>query len=206
MQEGCRFCEIGFGVQHNTEYNQPYLRCDQYFAVPSVGGFVEGWSLICPIDHVYNLRTQYGTRTFADFVQAVVRRISEKYSIPVMFEHGSSHRGSLTSCGTDHGHLHLVPLGFSLRHEIKKCGRLWMDQRASSLAKLPSNREYLFYSEDVLSDDPIGFVHILEQPTSQFFRRLIARAVGRVAESDYRQYPFLSLAAQSQQVLAASKG
>jgi hypothetical protein len=201
MAERCRFCQIGTDPQQTEDHNRPYFKSSRYFAIPSVGGFVEGWSLVCPVEHTYNLREHYGTRSFSDCVRTVVERISLQYSLPVMFEHGSSHAGSLTGCGTDHAHLHLVPLGFSLRDEIMGSVRSWKGQHASDLAKLAPDQEYLFYSEDVFSDDPYGLVHILEQTTSQFFRRLIARALQREAELDYRRFPFLSLAARTQQSL-----
>lgn len=202
MMGHCRFCEIATVADQAADHDRPYLRDSRYFAIPSVGGLVEGWSLVCPIRHIYSMRHDYGKRFFSDFVQAVVERISSRYGTPVMFEHGSSRAGSLTSCGTDHAHLHIVPVGFSLRDEVLKSGGTWKLQPASSLSKLAPDQEYLFYSDDVTSHDPSGLVHILEQPTSQFFRRLIARALERDAESDYRQFPFLPLAARTQQSLA----
>lgn len=201
MRENCRFCEIGTGL-YGADFNRPYMQSKEYFAIPSIGGFVEGWSLLSPVDHVYNLRNRYGKPEYVEFFRSVVGRIHATYGPPIIFEHGSSHRGSLTSCGTDHAHLHIVPLGRSLSREIKKSGKVWIYRRASALAELPAEQEYLFYSDDVLGSDPIGLVHLLEEPTSQFFRRLIAGIVGRVDESDYRQYPFLSLASQTQHVLA----
>lgn len=204
MEGYCRFCEIATRAGQTTDHDRPYLKDSRYFAIPSVGGFVEGWSLVCPTEHIYSLRNHYGTRSFSDFVKAVVERISSQYGDPVMFEHGSSRAGSLTSCGTDHAHLHLVPLGFSLLDEITRSGKSWKYKRPSDLAKLASDQEYLFYSEDAASDDPNGLIHVLEQPTSQFFRKLIARVLRREAESDYRRFPFLPLAARTQQVLAVT--
>lgn len=187
-----------------ARHDVPFLQGEQYFAIPSVGGFVEGWSLVCPVEHTYNMRKYYGKPSFARFVHDVVERILSRYGNPVMFEHGSSRSGSLTSCGTDHAHLHIVPLGFSLVDEIVASGKSWISSCASDLAQLPLDKEYLFYSDDVRSNDPAGLVHVLEKPTSQFFRQIIAKTLKRESESDYRQFPLLPLAIRTRQVLAGN--
>jgi len=198
----CRFCEIHKSTGDLQQQDRPFLRTNDNFAIPTIGGLVEGWSLLCPGDHIFSLREKYGQPSFSDFVRNVVTRVTTRYVRPVIFEHGSSHAGSLTSCGTDHAHLHIVPLGFSLHGALRDSGRSWTLVRSSDISSLVKSAEYLFYSEDVLSEDPEGLIHVLEQPTSQFFRRLIATILGREAESDYRQHPLIAHAVKTQQFLA----
>lgn len=202
MTNTCRFCAIAAGSDRAADYDRPFVETNSYFAIPSVGGFVEGWSLVCPRDHVYSLRTHYKFSSFWTFVRATAERITSFYGPVIAFEHGSSHAGSLTSCGTDHGHMHIVPLGFSLIDQLKKSDRSWTQSPASSLADLGSDVEYLFYLENMNTDDPVGFTHVLQTPVSQFFRGLIARQIQCEGQSDYRRFPFLNLASKTRNVLA----
>lgn len=202
MLTQCRFCEIASRTGLEAGYDRPYVESNEYFAIPSIGGFIEGWSLICPREHILNLRQHYSKDSFQRFVRTVVERINMCYGPVVMFEHGSSCRGSPTSCGTDHGHLHVVPLRTSLVDQLMQSGKQWQQIRASNLSKLPTNDEYLFCTDDVKSEDPMGLVHVLKQPTSQFFRILVARAAQREELSDYRDFPLLPLATKTGAVLA----
>src|SRR5690242_19316755 len=96
VKDFCRFCEIHTSDQNLKEQDRPFLQTGENFAIPTIGGLVEGWSLVCPREHMFSLRTCYGQRTFSDFVRNVVTRVAIRYVKPVIFEHGSSHAGSLT--------------------------------------------------------------------------------------------------------------
>jgi len=200
----CHFCKIASKIEVEAEHDRPILESNEYFAIPSIGGFVEGWSLVCPRDHMLSLRQHYSRESFHSFLRIVTERISKCYGRVVMFEHGSSCAGSPTSCGTDHAHLHVVPLRFSLVEQLMQCGRSWQQVRASYISQIAIHDEYLFYTDDVQSNDPIGLLHVLKEPTSQFFRYFVAKALQCEEEYDYRKFPFLPLAVRTRTALAGS--
>ena len=183
----CRFCAISAGFTFHGNVDHPIFDNGSYFAIASIGALVEGWTLVVPHAHDFSLRKDYKNSAFKDAVHQVVSKVERVYGPSVLFEHGASHQGSLTSCGTDHAHLHIVPLNFSLLPEILQNDLEWNEVSVSSLASIPEHTEYLFYSENTNSDLR-GFLHILEEPISQYFRKLIASRLNKLSEADYKQH------------------
>src|SRR3546814_9508492 len=94
--------------------DRPWLLDENYAAFVSVGALVPGWSLVAPKQHVFNLSTYYSKNSFWQFVDRAVDVVERTYGRAVIFEHGSVDAESMTSCGTAHAHLHIVPLSFEL--------------------------------------------------------------------------------------------
>jgi len=190
----CRFCDIVNGKYHYSGIDEPFASNDEFIAIASIGALVEGWSLIIPKAHQLSMRTLYANYMFADLVCSVLPSIVYHYGPLIAFEHGANKEGSITACGTDHAHLHLVPMGESLLTEHERSGLQWVQCRASEIATKSGKNEYLFYcelDESEVWQDPVGHLHVLERPISQFFRHLIAKRVGRAGVSDYMQFPHL---------------
>lgn len=203
----CRFCDIAIGKYQYREIDEPFAISEEFVAVASIGALVEGWSLIIPKEHHVSMRSIYGNVAFTNFVGSVLPSLVSQYGSLIAFEHGANKKGSITACGTEHAHLHLVPLGESLLSDLQNSGMQWIQCHASEIANKSGNSEYLFYSElnsrkDWL--DPVGYLHILEQPISQYFRRLIAIRLGNTDTFDYRRFPHLDTAKQTRTVLAGS--
>jgi hypothetical protein len=203
----CCFCGIVVGKYQYTDIDEPFASNGEFVAVASIGALVEGWSLIIPKTHQLSMRNIYGRSVFADFVRSVLPPLVHRYGPLIAFEHGANKEGSITACGTNHAHLHLVPLGESLLPEIQNSGLQWAQCHASKIASQAGENEYLFYSElydKEVWQDPVGYLHVLEHPVSQFFRRLIAKRRGRAEVSDYRRFPHLDTARQTRKVLVGS--
>ena len=193
----CRFCGIVKGHYAHAAIDMPYADNDEFIAVASIGALVEGWSLIIPKLHKLSMKSFYGSNALKGILTSVVPRIHNTYGSMIAFEHGSNHQGSITSCGTDHAHLHLVPWKQSLIESLKGSDLEWSLVRASEIERQVSNKEYLFYTEILGQNnlsDPIGYLHILDKPISQFFRHLIADHCGRADESNYKEFPLLDVA------------
>ncbi|MFZ1058043.1 MAG: hypothetical protein WAP47_02500 [Candidatus Rokuibacteriota bacterium] len=200
----CRFCAIARGLAFYGAADFPIDSTAEYLAIASIGALVEGWSLILPKNHCLSLRDFYGVGSLSEFLQRVVVRVEALYGPTVIFEHGANHRGSLTSCGTDHGHLHIVPLNFSVRDAVAESKLLsWERIRASQIRAKVEDSEYLFFSQAPHTLDPFGYVNKLTHPVSQFFRRLIAAKLGKTHVADYRQHPLLSTAQRTRERLLA---
>ena len=197
----CRFCSLLAGA-HDT-FDSMWLSDTSYRALVSVGAMVPGWTLICPVNHVANLSEEFSRVDFWRFAEAAAHILEERYGACAFFEHGAANEESLTGCGVGHAHAHLVPLGFSLESEARLSSPelAWQDCTSSEIASLSNGREYLFVAEKFDGAESIGSIAILQDPISQFFRRLIARKLGIADLYDYKKYPMLDMAAQSAEEL-----
>lgn len=203
----CRFCNIVVGKYQYAEIDQPFASSDAFVAMASIGALIEGWSLIIPKEHQLSMRNVYDKPEFADFVGTVISLLVKQYGSLIAFEHGSNKEGSITACGTDHAHLHLVPYCESLFSDLQSSGLQWVQCQASEIASRVGNSEYLFYSELGVKNvwhDPVGYFHVLEHPISQFFRHLIAARTGHAETSDYRRFLYLDAARQTRRTLVES--
>lgn len=200
----CRFCNIVSGNYQHAGIDQPFARNDEYLAIASIGALVEGWSLVVPKAHQLSMKNVYGDRAFTNFVGVVMSRMVRKYGSLIAFEHGSNHEGSATSCGTNHAHLHLVPFADSLVGEMRNSNLEWSRSPATDIASIAGTSEYLFYADlgsSGIWDNPSGYVHVLTNPISQYFRHLIALHTSQFDKYDYKQYPFLQKARRTRNIL-----
>lgn len=200
----CRFCNIVDGNYQYTEIDQPFASNDAFIAMASIGALIEGWSLIIPKEHQLSMKNVYDKLEFTDFLKTVIPLLVQQYGSLISFEHGSNKEGSITACGTDHAHLHLVPYYGSLFSDLQSSGLRWVQCSMSEVASRVGNNEYLFYSElgtKKAWHDSVGYLHILDRPISQFFRHLIAARTGHIETSDYRQFPYLDAARKTRRTL-----
>lgn len=200
----CRFCDI-WKNNGKGPVDIPFVKNDEFMSIASVGALVEGWVLIVPKTHVCSNRNLYSSSSFSSFTSLVINNLKKKYGPLIAFEHGANKEKSATSCGTEHAHLHLVPFPESLLPEMKKSGLNWVQCRSSEIAKYAGTEEYLFYTElgeNNSWNDPEGYLHILEVPRSQFFRKIIAKKIGKAEFFDYRSFPFVETAEATRVALA----
>ena len=118
----CRFCSILAGAKKYDIVDTPILENNNYYLLSSIGAMVEGWSLVIPKEHSFSMRDYYSTDEFFEFTNKCIELIKSVYKTDeiMIFEHGANKEGSLTACGTEHSHLHLVPLKKSLLNIITK--------------------------------------------------------------------------------------
>lgn len=198
----CRFCQIMNGYSVYGKADLPFSESSEFVSMASIGSLVEGWSLVIPRKHCLSLQDYYGTAEFSRYVQEIVQKIEAEYGPAVIFEHGSNHCGSLTGCGIDHAHLHIVPQLFPLAMMLAESGiSAWHQARASEIRSLAEGGEYLFFLVNSDANDPIGFFKKVEQPSSQFFRRAIAAVIGKTDVADYKKHPFLDTSIRTQERL-----
>ena len=202
----CCFCAVDNGKFKYPDIDVPFASDSNFFAVASIGALVEGWSLIIPKDHCVSLKQIYADLKLKDFINKLLPKLTNQYGKLIVFEHGANVEGSLTGCGTNHAHLHLVPLAVTLLPEMEKSGLLWESCRPSQIASKAGANEYLFYADlgsAVSWCDPVGHLHLLQTSQSQFFRKLIAQKLGIPGCFDYKAYPQLATAAKTRKVLAS---
>jgi diadenosine tetraphosphate (Ap4A) HIT family hydrolase len=193
----CRFCSIVSGEYTFPIVDAPLADSEFFVATASIGSFIEGWTLIIPKEHCLSMSSYYAKTELFDFVNNFIPTIMKTYGSLIAFEHGSNCECSLTSCGTSHAHLHLVPFAGTLYPELQKSNLEWVRCRASEIEEIRNNNEYLFYAElnnNTKWQDPLGYVHLLKEPKSQFFRRLLANYYGNPDIFDYKLFPFIDTA------------
>jgi len=205
MGEVCRFCDIIKGYIDGKE-NYPIRETQNYLSLASIGALVEGWVLIVPKEHTLSMKEFYNKKDFVDFSNLMLGLMRNHYSGPfIAFEHGPNKCGSNTSCGTNHAHLHLIPYSNSLYTDMIGTGLTWESCTTTQISSIAGANEYLFYCEistDSIWENPKGFIHILEQPISQYFRKLIANQQNRSNEYDYKKYARIDLAIKTNNVLS----
>lgn len=165
-------------------YDKPVLETANFAAMPSLGGFVEGWTLIVPKTPVINLQ-ELSTHLRDEF-RAITHRVHAAvesiYGESSLFEHGPVEAGSLMGCGTDQAHLHIVPFIFSDLPEVDGHWASVSGEMPFDAAK--ADRDYLWVAAK-------GRAHICLPNTlvSQFFRQNIAENLGVKASWDYKLTP-----------------
>lgn len=202
--KNCRFCNITDGIYEFNEVDQPFYQNKSFMAIASIGAFIEGWTLIVPKKHQLSMKNEYSNSEFQKFTNEVLDKMIDTYGAIIAFEHGSNQEGSITACGTDHAHLHLVPFKDSLLQKMQATKLEWVQCRASEIEQNVKDQEYLFYYEvgiDKDWSDAKGYLHILKMPISQFFRKLMAEHLELSEVANYRDNPFLTNAQQTQHIL-----
>lgn len=194
----CRFCNILQGIYEYQEVDMPLIETEQYTMICSVGSFIPGWSLIVPKKHDFSMRKYYTDSNFFEFFHAAKKLIEKTYNSNVIaFEHGANNKNSLTSCGTCHSHLHVLPFNDSLIEDITR-DRNWIICNFSEIKKIVGKNEYLLYV-DVMDkiDESQCYVHILKEETSQYFRKILAHHINYKEDYSYKTNLLLENAAQS---------
>src|SRR4051794_17392481 len=114
MTQGTRFAWITDDAMPRTDagWDLEILRTERFVALPSVGALVPGWTLVVPRRPLRNLsETSPQERTeLAQIADTIAHALGMKGEHVYCFEHGSCEAGSLTGCGVDQAHLHIVPL------------------------------------------------------------------------------------------------
>lgn len=202
----CRFCALLAGK--NDTFDSVWLRGEHFQAMVSIGALIPGWTLLVPRDHATNMSDAYERSEFWEFAGAAAETVESTYGQVTLFEHGPSHSASLTGCGVDHAHTHLVPLRFSLEAlaRLEEPELRWEDCRVDEVRARANGCEYLYVASDFNGSSTQGSIARLEQPTSQFFRKLIARQTGLAASWDYKLFPMLEVSSGSAARLRAQAG
>lgn len=190
----CRFCSINTGKYLHGTVDTPIISNEDFFVIPSIGAIIEGWTLVIPRNHTYSMRNYYTNKNLCDITNKTITALQKNYGQIIAFEHGADGDNSPTSCGTDHAHIHLVPFNGSFSDAIGEEKFTWIPCRLDEIPHITQRYEYLFYTEINPSMDwnkQTGKIHILEAPTSQYFRRIIAKHHGLEEQYDYKSHPFI---------------
>lgn len=178
------------GSHSQPIWNTVLTETPDYVVVPTLGSIVPSWHLVIPRvaslnihEHLTTLKESDIRKVLAPVVQA------RRFGQVLWFEHGPRHAGSVVGCGTDYAHLHVVldsPFSISEFHSAaQEFLPSWTTHNTGdAYSKLCPSREY--YAFGNLQSAFVSYADT--RPTSQLFRKVIARLVGKQHEWDYRQY------------------
>lgn len=201
--EECRFCKIFKGNGVLEKIDTPIIKCEKYIAVVSLGAFVSGWTLIIPKEHTFSMKEVYHDWDFIDIANKMLIKLNKVYNSKcIIFEHGANHEGSITACGTNHAHLHILPYNKSLLLDMKQDGKEWIECGISDVKNIVGDNEYWFYGENIDGiQNAKGFLHIIRNPESQYFRKILAKKEGILKKYDYKQFNFLDKTEETYETL-----
>lgn len=176
-------------------WDREVLRTERFVALPSAGSLVAGWTLVVPRRPMLNLsQTTAEERDELEVISSdIADALNQDGQEVFFFEHGSCAFGSLTGCGVDQAHLHIVPLPFDLVAAATaraEAGISWRATRemAAPFASLPSDGEYIVLWS---RGDRRSMIGAVTTPVSQWIRRVIADELGIGAEWNYQSHPQL---------------
>lgn len=199
LTHDCRFCNLPTSRLTQASADRILAESDGYFALTSIGAFIPGWTLIFPKRHRLNLSSDYPSQELIDFAAYVEEMVTNEYGKCIVFEHGSNAEGSATSCGVNHAHLHIVPFVGDIESlaQEEDSELAWQVAAIGQLARMSNQQEYLFCANSLEKAKHSGLLTTLKQPQSQFFRRVLANAVGLSEFYDYKRYRFEDIANDS---------
>ena len=164
----------------------PLFVSNLFVVMPTLGCLVPGWLLVIPRRPMANL-TSLDTnerKSLRKLVAAIQSRLNHLEKQVFYFEHGSV-LGSLSSCGVNQAHLHIVPLPFDLiEAAIRQPGVAWNPISCQAHSLRVKHREYLFVTD---SRDR-AMIGLPTSPRSQWFRRLIAVETDQQDHWDYKTH------------------
>lgn len=202
----CRFCTYMQNQSGPLEIDSPWASNEHFSAFVSVGALTQGWTLVLPQHHTLNMATEYTRPDFWDFAAQIASTVDKEYGPVAIFEHGTQATTSITGCGTGHAHLHIVPLSFSLCEAVVQYDPQfsWARCKASEIERVVAGQEYLFAADRFDGKATEGLLCLLKEPTSQFFRRVIAARLGLPELYDYKRFQMLDIATTSYRTLKSS--
>ncbi len=171
----------------NPACDRPVLQTDLGLVIPSVGSLVPGWLLVVPKQKVFSYAElpQEKRLPLFSLAKEAADKVSE-WGSPIFLEHGSTAPNSLTGCGVDQAHLHVVPTDIDLLSTVLRDSSVKWERGNSSdpWSSIPTGKEYY-----LISVQGVSFVGYPSVPVSQYFRKHLANAIGTPDEWDYKGWP-----------------
>ncbi len=170
-------------------YDTIVKETEHFVVMPTKGSIVPGWLLVVPkfpitrmADVPAELRDELG-----QLVSRMSLRLSTRFGDPYIFEHGGF-EGSKVSCGVDQAHLHIASLDFDLIEAAKnESNSGWVEVMPGLPKKEEIGRDEYWF----VSNGKVSKCKVVDKPSSQFFRKVIARKVGVSERWDYRTDDFI---------------
>jgi ATP adenylyltransferase len=179
----CRFCAYSSGALGEAPWDRTLVESPRFIVVPTKGALVAPWLLVLPRDHVLSLAS-LDTPAIAE-LSDLVSLVAKRLPVPLtMFEHGARATGSSFGCGIDHAHLHVASFDFDFPTAVANFSpQLAWAEGSAPWKRSPEEAYLTFFAAGVWrTATPLS-------PPRQFFRQVIAKALGRGEQYDYDEFP-----------------
>lgn len=190
--EDCIFCKIAYSENNKLpEYDKAIIKTKDFFVVPALGQFTEGYVLICPRAHFLNLGTMNSAlfKRFLAVKEQVSSLLFEEYGCkPAFFEHGPASTGSQGGSCVDHAHLHALSTNLvsppSWVSEHLGGGRI--DDMRAVIEYAKTGKPYFFL------EYPDGTMYLYDALIipCQYGRQIFARELGVIDRWDWQRHPY----------------
>lgn len=185
----CRYCG-GFLATGSREVHKPWNRVlfesPGFVVIPSLGHFIQGWSLIVSKKHHHSIGS-LGSNLLSEMVELQAHTesvLNRLYGSVIAFEHGSCSSAQAGAC-IDHAHLHIVPSRIDVIGLLRARFKM---RRIDTLRVLSdyasSSTPYLFY-RDMRQRMWVAEARGMQ---SQYMRRLLAERCGVPEKFDWAAY------------------
>lgn len=185
-------------------------RNDEIVLCPTLGSFLPFWYLMIPTEHHLNFadwQRADGQRSVSELVQETLLDVFGQTDNLLWFEHGAVAKGSITGCGVDHAHIHILLTDRFTTDDILQAAvslgvEVWTTSETKDVYQnLTDGEEYL-----VFGDLSVSHVKTLSTPVgTQFFRRALALLDGCRTDWDYKDFAHDGNARQSLEHVLTSK-
>jgi diadenosine tetraphosphate (Ap4A) HIT family hydrolase len=189
-EEVCLLCRVAQGDPPEW-YDVPlFRRRGVGFAIAGVGAFEPGYLLVAPEAHAGS-SISLGDAAYSEFLSFLweTRRDLERVvGATTLYEHGSCAVGRARSACIYHAHVHLM----AGRHDV------WASSSASRSRAFGSLEEFragwsrstpYVVAEEAGATSSRTIRAMPDIGVSQYFRRVIAKQLGRPSEWDYAVFP-----------------
>jgi ATP adenylyltransferase len=190
----CPYCHSFLSKKCRDTWDTILCETENFVAVPTKGALVPGWVLIVPKTHLLRFSDIAKDKVpeLNKIVKMVSEKLSKKFGAVTIFEHGPLYEGSLLGCGVNHAHLHLVSLPFKMDKAISDFTDVeydWMYLQSNDQYTHfdKSSAEYLMYQDG--HEGVLRYAEV-EEPVSQYFRKVVAHSVGLLDMYDYKKFAF----------------
>jgi len=192
VAEGSRFAKLLGGTDGPPEiWDTVILETDDFLVVPTLGSIIPNWLLVVPKHPALNFRDHLD-ETAREGVSLILGEITNEFDERnlLWFEHGAHAPGSAVGCGTDYAHLHILlspPFNLAEFKEAVFQARSTWNAVPTDLSHAGFNHgcEYYVFGDHYHSYRLDG----IQDPESQFFRKIVATLVGQGDKWNYRAHP-----------------
>ena len=167
----------------------------EFVVCPTLGSFLPYWYLLIPRDAHLNFAdwsTEHPNRCVSSEIKRIFLNKLGDDSKYIWFEHGPATTGSITGCGVDHAHLHiLMNSAVSIDDILMGAAEFGVDNwQEVDVDQIYTRRnecdEYLAFGNGAR-----GFLKNLKSAAgTQFFRRVLAHLSGYGEVWDYKSHPY----------------
>ncbi|WP_461434354.1 hypothetical protein [Hoeflea alexandrii] len=205
-----RFAPLLDSACHSRKiYDTVLFEVGDCVVTPTLGSIIPNWLLVVPTRPAINFTEWYrGTGVNPqDLIQEVSSTLGLELERIIWFEHGPNGAGSITGCGVDHAHIHVLvdpPFSFqTFGAAVRADSDRWIPFDTSCVYDQMSIEEsYMVIGSDKSAIARIG----VEDLGSQYLRRAIASLVQMPHAWNYRTHAHIGNVRRTVKTLAQQIG